>query len=229
MREDIVAIKGNSDGLLISLSPSEEWLDVTQELAKRIDEKGNFFAGAKLTVNLGQRPVPKHELSGLRALLERRGLKIEMIMSESKTTIDAAQALDLRAGTPNPAAAGSDLQESLPFDPEEEGSLGVLIRRTLRSGRTIHSEGHVIVFGDVNPGAQIIAAGDVFVWGKMRGNVHAGAYGDEDAVVCALDMTPTQLRIAGYITTSPKEKRHKPGPEIALIRDSQIIVEAWDA
>jgi septum site-determining protein MinC len=75
-----------------------------------------------------------------------------------------------------------------------------LIKRTLRNGRTIHSDGHVIVLGDVNAGAMIIAAGDVIVWGKLRGTVHAGARGDESAVVCALYLAPTQLRIAGYIT-----------------------------
>jgi septum site-determining protein MinC len=85
----------------------------------------------------------------------------------------------------------------------------------------------VVVYGDVNPGAEIIAAGDIIVWGKLRGNVHAGADGDESAVVCALDMTPTQMRIAGYLTTSPADKRRKPRPEVASIRGDQIIVEAW--
>jgi septum site-determining protein MinC len=102
-----------------------------------------------------------------------------------------------------------------------------MIRRTLRSGRTVHSIGHVVVFGDVNPGAEIIATGDVIIWGRLRGNVHAGAEGDEDAIVCALEMTPTQLRIAGYIVTSPAEKSHEPRPEVALVRDGQIIVETW--
>jgi septum site-determining protein MinC len=83
------------------------------------------------------------------------------------------------------------------------------------------------VYGDVNPGAEIIAAGDIIIWGKLRGNVHAGAEGDENAVVCALDMTPNQLRIAGYITTSPPDKRRKPRPEVASIRNNQIIVEGW--
>ncbi|MFW5692108.1 MAG: septum site-determining protein MinC [Chloroflexota bacterium] len=228
MHEEMVAIKGNKDGLFVSLNPTEEWLQITGELAKRLDEQSDFFAGAKLTIELGTRPVPKHELSGLRALLERRGMEIAVIMSDSRTTIEAAQALDLRAEAATPELITPDLQEALPISSEEEGTPGVLIRRTLRSGRTIHSNGHVVVLGDVNPGAEIIAVGDVFIWGKMRGNVHAGADGDETAIVCALDMTPTQLRIAGYITTSPPEKRRKPRPERAFIRDNQIVVEAWD-
>jgi len=227
MREETVAIKGIKDGLLISLDSAEEWLVVTSELANRIDEKSAFFAGAAITVDLGARPVPRHDLSGLKALLERRGLSLHMVISESVTTIEAANALDLRTGTSGNNIS-KDLQDALPISPEEEGTMGVLIRRTLRSGRTVTSQGHVVVFGDVNPGAEVIAGGDVIVWGKLRGNVHAGAYGEQDVVVCALDMTPTQLRIAHFISTSPQEKRHKARPEVALIRGNQIVVESWE-
>ena len=115
----------------------------------------------------------------------------------------------------------------LPISPQEEGTNGVLIKRTLRSGRVVKSEGHVVILGDVNPGAEIVARGDIIIWGRLRGNVHAGADGDESAIVCALDMTPNQLRIAGYITTSPSEPERNPTPEVALIRESQIEVETW--
>lgn len=222
MSDEIVAIKGINDGLLIALSPTEEWLMVTANLAARIDERADFFAGAHITVDLGERPVPKHELSGLKALLERRGLSLNLVMSDSATTIDAANALDLRTGS-----STKQHNEALPISPEEEGMGGVLIKRTLRSGRTVHSQGHVVIYGDVNPGSEVIAVGDIIIWGKLRGNVHAGADGDESAIVCALDMMPNQLRIAGYITISPPDKRRKAQPEMAFIRGSQIVVEAW--
>lgn len=224
MTDDIVAIKGNKDGLLITLNTTEEWLNVTSHLASRLDERADFFAGADITVDLGERPVPKHDLSGLKALLERRGLTLNVVISESNTTLEAANALDLRTTT----SIENHTSEVLPINSEETGALGVMIRHTLRSGRTVHSQGHVVVYGDVNPGAEIIAAGDIIVWGKLRGNAHAGADGDETAVVCALDMTPNQLRIAGYITTSPPDKRRKPQPEEALIREGQIVVQVWN-
>ncbi len=225
MQDELFAIKGVTDGLLISLSPTENWQSVTDHLASRIDDRSDFFAGASITVELGERPVPKYELSSLKALLERRGLSLAMVLSESDTTIKSAQALDLRTESAKPAT-NTDVHETMPVDSEETGTKGVLFRRTLRSGRTIHSDGHVVVYGDVNPGAKVIAAGDIVVWGKLRGTVHAGANGDESAIVCALDMNPNQLRIAGYIVTSPPGKRRKIMPEVALIRDSQIIVEA---
>ena len=218
-----IAIKGGKDGLLISLSETEEWQGVMADLAARIDQQSAFFTGARITLDVGSRPVRKDELGSVKALLERRGLTLYAVLSESNTTIDSASALDLRANLTTTAQPESSHSPN----PEEDGTYGVMIRRTVRSGRTIRSQGHIVIFGDVNPGAEIIANGDVIVWGRLRGNVHAGANGDESAFVCALDMIPTQLRIGGYISISPQDKRHKPKPEMALIRDDRIIVEAW--
>jgi septum site-determining protein MinC len=84
----------------------------------------------------------------------------------------------------------------------------------------------VVILGDVNPGAEIIAGGNVVVWGRMRGVVHAGAAGDESAVVCALDLAPTQLRIASHIGVSP-DRSGPPRPEMAHVREGRLIAEGW--
>ena len=229
MVDELIAIKGVTDGLLISLSTTEKWQSVTDELAARIDNQPAFYTGATIIVELGARPVPKYELSSLKALLERRGLSLSMVRSDSDTTRQSAEALDIRTNQPARAALDAWQEaETAPVDPEENGTRGVIFRRTLRSGRTIHSEGHVVVFGDVNAGAKVIAAGDIVIWGKLRGTVHAGALGDESAVVCALDMNPNQLRIAGYLVTSPPGKRRDILPEVASIRENQIVVEGRD-
>ena len=162
--------KASSDGLLISLSTTEKWQSVTDELAKRIDDKRAFYSGATIIVELGARPVPKYELSSLKALLERRGLSLSLVRSDSDTTRQSARSLDLKTSENGlPAKPTRRQAETKPVNPEETGTRGVIFRRTLRSGRTIHSEGHVVVFGDVNPGAKVIAAGDIVVWGKLRG------------------------------------------------------------
>ncbi len=226
--QQTIAIKGIKEGLLVTLDAGEEWQSLLAELAARIDRQSGFFAGARLTVDVGARPATKHELMSLKAMLERRGLTLWSVLSDSDSALEAAQALDLKTSTAN-VIPGRDTSEGTETSPQEEGTAGVMIKHTLRSGRVVHSEGHVVVFGDVNPGAEIIAAGDVIVWGRLRGTVHAGANGDESAVVCALDMTPTQLRIAGHIVISPADKRRKPRPEVALVRDGQIVAEAWPA
>ena len=86
----------------------------------------------------------------------------------------------------------------------------------------------MIVVGDVNAGAEIVADGDVVVWGHLRGTVHAGANGDADAVVCALELSPTQLRIADLIAVSPA-RRGEARPELARIKDRRIVAERWSA
>ena len=86
--------------------------------------------------------------------------------------------------------------------------------------------GHVTVIGDVNPGAEIVASGDIVVWGRLRGVAHAGADGNDEAIVCALDLEPMQLRINDKIAITPKRKG-KAQPEVARVIDNQVIAEPW--
>ena len=112
------------------------------------------------------------------------------------------------------------------MDTALQGDQAVLIQRTLRSGHSVKHLGHITIIGDVNPGAEIIAGGNVVVWGRLRGTVHAGAQGDEDAVICALDLSPTQLRIADHINLAPPQRR-RPKPELARLIDGKVYAEPW--
>jgi septum site-determining protein MinC len=129
---------------------------------------------------------------------------------------------------PRPRSAEPTIAGPIEPAPPDDPDAGLLTRRTLRSGQQLRHPGSIALIGDVNPGAEIVAGGDIIVWGKLRGTVHAGAMGDEDAQVCALDMRPTQLRIAQHIARSPEERRRKPSPEVARVRKGQIVVESWE-
>jgi septum site-determining protein MinC len=100
------------------------------------------------------------------------------------------------------------------------------VKGPLRSGVRIAYNGNVVVLGDVNSGAEIVAGGSIIVWGRLRGVVHAGAQGDETAVICALELSPTQLRIAGEIAVSPK-KQSKSQPEVARLQDGHLTADPW--
>jgi len=112
-----------------------------------------------------------------------------------------------------------------------EGSDGLLVRRRVRSGQMLRHPGHIVVLGDVNPGSQLIAGGDIVVWGKLHGSVHAGALGDAGATICALEFAPSLIRIADATRASrPGEKRTRPArPEMALIEDHEIMIVGWQA
>jgi septum site-determining protein MinC len=217
-------IKGIGDGLLVQV-PHGSWEDAQPALLQAIDERADFFRGARLVLQLADRAVGASELGKLRDALALREIGLSAVLSTSKVTRDAGANLGLGLELPTPRS--SDVQDDL--EPIETGLVGeeaVLIRRTLRSGHTVRHPGHVIVVGDVNPGAEIIAGGHVVVWGRLRGVVHAGAAGDESAVVCALDLAPTQLRIAGHIGVSP-DRHGASRPEMAHVRDGQLVAEGW--
>jgi septum site-determining protein MinC len=218
-----LAIKGVQDGLLISI-PEGNWGEVLPELLATIREKTDFFRGARLALEMKERELGAADIGQLRDALAEHEVTLWAILTSSEVTATAAADLGIARELTRlqPSAA----EEDIPFETELLGEEAVMVERTLRSGNSIRHPGHVVVMGDVNPGAEIIAGGHVVVWGRLRGTVHAGAAGNDKATVCALDLTPTQLRIAGQIAISPK-RRGKPKPEIARIRDGQLIAEPW--
>ena len=175
-------------------------------------------------LQLGERRQQLAELGHLRDDLSEHGLTLWAVISNSPTTEATAQMLGLatRINRPRPERSINTVETT-----NQDGEPALLVRRTLRSGYRLQYSGHVIVIGDVNPGAEIIAGGDVLIWGRLRGVVHAGAGGNDQAVVCALDLSPTQLRIAGQIATTP-QRRGKSQPEMAQLKNGKVTAVAWN-
>jgi len=215
-------IKGIRDGLLITLSDGP-WPEVSDSLLGQIHDRAEFFQGARLALDVGNTILHVVELSQLRDRLSEQNVSLWAVMSNSPTTEQTAQVLGLatRLVKPKPEPPARSASPDV-----QEGDTGILVQRTLRSGVKLQYAGHITVIGDVNPGAEIIARGNVIVWGRMRGVVHAGAEGDESAIVCALDLSPTQLRIAGHIATTP-QRRGKSQPETARVSNGQVVAEPW--
>jgi septum site-determining protein MinC len=174
-----------------------------------------------VTLDVGAQELRVAELSVLRDQLSERGVSLWAVLSESPVTERTAQNLGLatRISKPRPAEIVR-VTEELPEDAAK------WVKGPLRSGGRVTFNGNVVVMGDVNSGAEIMAGGSIIVWGRLRGVVHAGAQGDETAVVCALELAPTQLRIAGEIAVSPK-KQAKSQPEVARLKDGNLTAEPW--
>ena len=218
-----LTVKGIQNGLLITL-PTGEWSTVSELLLTTVAAQDEFFRGARLAIQVDDRTLGAAELGSMRSTLAEHEVTLWAILSSSEATQSAAADLGLSKDL-EPRRTEDD---DIPVDTQLPGEDAVLLQRTLRSGHSVRHPGHVVVIGDVNPGAEIIAGGHVLVWGRLRGVVHAGAAGEESAMVCALDLAPTQLRIAGHITISPS-RRGKPKPERAFIRDDQLVAEPWPA
>jgi septum site-determining protein MinC len=217
---NLVQIKGLRDGLLVTLGDAG-WSVLHSSLLSQIDEKTDFFRGAKLALDVGNQELHVSEMTELRDELSDRGIILWAVISESAATENTAQMLGLATRL---SKARPDTPVQVHVTAAEDTAMW--IKRTVRSGVRLEYEGNVVVLGDVNPGAEVVAGGSVVVWGRLRGVVHAGAAGDTEAVVCALDLSPTQLRIATEIATTP-DRRSQPVPEMARLKDGHLVAEPW--
>lgn len=217
-----IQIKSLRDGLLVSLDDAP-WDEQRKTFLTQVDSQLAFFKGARLALDVASQVLHVNDLVDLRDQLSDRGISLWAVISESPTTEKTAQLLGLatRVSKPRP-------EESRQFSVKDLGDeTALFLARTFRSGTRIEFPGHVVVLGDVNPGAEIIAEGSIIIWGRLRGMVHAGAKGNKAAVICALDLSPTQLRIAEEVAASLKPQEH-PKPEIARInQNGKLQAEFW--
>lgn len=164
-----IQIKGIREGLLVTLGVGD-WQDIHIALMEKISEKEKFFLGAKLALDVGNRILHAAEIGTLRDRLADKNIILWAILSNSPTTELTAQDLGLatRISVPKPERIIKSIESSLP------GEDAVFLRKTIRSGFKVVSNGHIIIIGDVNPGGEIISGGSVVVWGRCQGVVHAG-------------------------------------------------------
>jgi septum site-determining protein MinC len=222
-----IAIKGTRNGLLLTLEPETPFGELLNALAERLAEAPGFFRGASLSVDTTRRSLRVSERTQLEALLAHYQMSIAPLSPTTlpKTPSQALMTQDLAAplSAASPAAATGDQA----LRDLRESSDTLFLRRTVRSGQAIHHPSNVVVLGDVNAGAEIVAGKDIIVWGVLRGMVHAGYPDNEGAMVCSLLLAPVQLRIAHLLSRPPEGLEVQPRAEVATIRNEQIVVEAW--
>ncbi len=226
MSSDAITIKGIRQGLLIVLR-EPNWPVALQALEARLQKTPSFFQGGRVALDVGSLALDRSDIEAAQSLLGRNQVELWALISDEAATEHAAHELGLvvHLGTGDaqqPVEEADGVGEEI-----EHRADGLLIQRTLRSGQSLRHPGHVVIIGDINPGGEVVAGGNIVIWGRVRGVVHAGVLGDEGAVICALDLSPTQLRIANHIARSPDERRHQPQPEMALVRGGQIVAIPW--
>lgn len=205
---DGIVFKGYKSGLTLIIPETGSFEEYMNALRNQLDQSKDFFKGAKITLKMGNRRLLDEERASLLELIKNAGMVIQRTGDdpESPKKDRAKRQIDQKSLIPS-----------------------LTIRKTVRSGQRIEYEGNILVMGDVNPGGEVIATGDIVVLGKLRGTAHAGAKGDRLAEIFAFQIKPVQIRIAEVFTRSPEKEREKEtryfGPEAAKIKDDQIVVE----
>jgi septum site-determining protein MinC len=211
MKKKTVEFKGTKDGVIIYCLDGWDFSQILADLTELLQQRAAFFADAQVRVDVGERSLTDAEKGKLAAVIsEHSSMKLAGIQSVIERPVPV-----------QPVRRHDEKK----YAGREDRCL--VIKRTLRSGQSVRFAGSVVVLGDINPGAEIVAEGDIFVFGTVRGIVHAGISGDREASVVALCLVPSQLRIADMFSRAPDGKLPEPDqPEYAHISEGGIIISS---
>ena len=222
MNEGSVIFKGSLNCLTVIMKEEVEFDEILKQMEEKILSAGKFFKGAKLLVKYrGKKLTFAEEEKMFQLLQNKSGAKITGIEMDT----EEPPKVEIE---PQPQPHAKIRMSNFFFKGLDEG-MTKFYRGTVRSGQLLNFDGNLVVVGDVNPGAELVATGNVVVMGSLRGIVHAGANGNKEAIVVALNLQPTQLRIADVITRPPDENDNGGQfvPELAYIKDDIVYIDRY--
>jgi len=209
-------VKGKNNNLIFVFGAGS-FEELAGLLKERVENNQALFSGSQvLFQGDGLKTLRLEELIAL----QRMCLDYGMVLNNMPAPQPAAAPVSAPAAAPAPAAAQPDRKT-------HATGRDLMIFKTLRSGQKVHSEGSIIVWGDVHESAEITAASDVVVLGRLEGLAHAGCFGDVSSTIFALTLTPRQLRIADRISRSSGKIVRNPYPEIAYVEGDGICIREY--
>jgi septum site-determining protein MinC len=205
-----VIIKGNKYGIVVVLSPEEPFEELKLQIAEKFKESSKFFENAKMAISFEGRKLTNEEQREILDIIgENADMHIVCIMdNDAEIQEKFHKTLD---------------QKLL----ELSNNTGQFYKGILRSGASLEFETSVIIIGDVNHGARVVSKGNIIVLGSLKGTAFAGATGNTNSFVVALDMCPTQIRIADTIARAPDKppKEELKEAKIAFLEEGNIYIE----
>ncbi len=221
-----IKIKGKSGGVLeITALPTSSYNDIKLAIDDKLNKHKGFFSGSDAKVVFRGKDLTAAQKTELKNLLHSQYGIAHVVFGEAQHEPQE----DIRQEAP--------VEVKTKPEPEDEpgrvtlvskdyfDAKSVFISHTLRSGQRVECAGDIVVLGDVNDGAEVIAGGSIAVMGTLRGLAHAGATGRADVVVAANMLAPKQLRISGKVAVFPPDAGGE-GPKIAEYKQGSIVLRA---
>ncbi|WP_066424358.1 septum site-determining protein MinC [Anabaena sp. 4-3] len=219
----------HQDGRILIVLPTElqlpasefAWSEIWQQLQFRL-MAGDRLRVPNTPVHLiaHDRLLDVRQLQELAESLNQMQLHLQSVASSRRQTAIAAVTCGYSVEQLQPATTLSSEPKGTPTAQAD----ALYLEMTVRSGVEIRHPGTVILLGDINPGGIVVADGDILVWGRLRGVAHAGAAGNRECLIMALQMEPTQLRIADAVARSPETLPTQFLPEVAHITPQGIRI-----
>ena len=198
-----VKINGEKERIIIKLKEEGTQEQIIESLKKKLTELKKLYKEANTPIFITGKILKNSEMLEIKNLINS---KIDV-----KVEFDSPKTLGLHG-----------IKKS--FNKEIESSETKFFRGSIRSGQRIEYEGSIVVLGDVNGGAEIIAGDNVVVVGVLRGLAHAGAKGNKKAIIAAASIECKQIRIANIIKEMEEEKDEE-GNVIIPTRKTYASVE----
>lgn len=229
-----IAIKQNKKGTFLDLSSQElnqeSFIDQFSDFSIEIS---SFLSGTSVSLIMPEEVDDNNEtlsiIERMKLELNKNNISLRSIMSSNENLRLAGTSSEMRMSLETPSEK--------PVEKEVVDTSGLpetlYVEANLRSGQLIRYPGNVFVLGDVNPSAEIIAAGDIIIWGTLRGLAHAGADGDKEAKIIAMDINAGQVRIADKMTpnqenlSKDKKKTREKVPTLVKLENNEIIVSRY--
>ena len=203
-------LKGVGDSLWVTIDTERSREEIEADVHVVFKRLNHLAAGARVVLDVGNPETHAKLLDRLEKL----------IREEYKAAT---------VSTPGPPRSDSEnkiRQRDLDRTWGHYRSDVLMLTGRVRSGQKITAKKHLVIMGDVNPGGEVEAGGDVIVLGHLRGTAWAGQKGDEESIIFSLDFSPMQIQIAGYINIGASQDPGK-APEYAHVEGGHIIVESY--
>lgn len=212
MSDNSIIFKGVQNGILILLDDKVKFTELKDTLIKKVNDAKKFFQGANISITFKGRILSEEEETELLEIISKEsGLEISFV--NKILTLDNTDKEANNENKTNPPILTS------------KKNITYFHKGSLRSGQRLDFPGSITVIGDINPGAKILAEGNIIILGKLKGVAHAGCKGAKDCFISALYMSPSQLIIGDCLAYFPPEINRKICPEYAYVKDEQIYVE----
>lgn len=192
-----INISMKKDQVIIKIDDNAEQKDIIANLKKKMIELKNLYKEDTTPILITGKILKNKEMEEIQGLIKR--------FIDVQIDFDSPKVLGLHG-----------IKRS--FYKDIATSETKFHKGSLRSGQKIEFEGSLVIIGDVNPGAEVISGENIVVLGELRGLAHAGAKGNRDAVIEAVEIDATQLRIADIVKEIEKEET-----EIKTIKTSAYL------
>ncbi|WP_414529287.1 septum site-determining protein MinC [Nodularia chucula] len=228
-----VQFKSDGEKLLVILPTESQisasdvsWSEIWQQLKLRLNASDRLRTSPRPVQLVAQdRLLDGRQLQQFAEAFSEAQLHLKSVATSRRQTAIAAVTCGYSVEQLEPETSLKSELKTTSTNPADT----LYLEMTVRSGTEIRHPGTVIILGDINPGGIVVAEGDIVVWGRLRGIAHAGAGGNSECLIMALQMEPTQLRIADAVARAPEKSPNQVFPEVAHITPAGIrIAKASD-